>query len=146
MSDATPQPSTPDPRGSPNPAVHPSTKERLDQGPEMVFDVADDTGITKEDQQEIYREIEHAVQENRIPATPDVLRAHPKKTGVLMPVLTNFLALLFIAAAIFGFIRYFGRREAQAATSAGAFSSAEGQLIEQVKKERQGGTANQAGD
>jgi len=97
-------------------------------GTDIVFD--EDSGISKEDQKDILREIEKAASENKLTAGPEAFQLHAQRRGVFMPMLVNLLAVGGLVLYYF-----FQRGETTLKEEALTVTSAEGKLIEQLKKE-----------
>jgi DNA repair exonuclease SbcCD ATPase subunit len=108
------------------------TQENL-EGEEFVLD--ESSGISKEDQQEILREIEKVSQESRISVTPETMAIKAVKKGFLFPLLVNVLFVVLLAGGGFTLYTLFQRGETVLMEEGGAIASAEGKLIEELKKE-----------
>ncbi len=102
-------------------------------GTDMVFD--EDSGISKEDQKDILREIEQAASENKLSAGPQAFVLHAQRKGVFMPMLVNLLAVALLAVGGLVLYYFFQRGETILKEEALTITSAEGKLIEQLKKE-----------
>ena len=100
---------------------------------EFAFDP--DSGISQQEQKEIRREIEQVATGSRIQVSPEVFAVKAAKRGVLFPILVNVLAFVVLAAGLALFYFLFQRGETQAARGDTATITAEGKLIEEVKKE-----------
>ncbi len=100
---------------------------------EIAFDP--DSGISREDQKEILQEIDGIATQNRMKVTPDLFRVHAVKRGVLFPLVVIAAAVLASGLGVLTFYILFQQGETQLATEQGAAITAEGKLIEQVKKE-----------
>jgi hypothetical protein len=99
----------------------------------IVFD--ESSGISKEDQKEVLQEIEKAASRNKLAAGPQAFVLKAQKRGILMPLLVNLLGL-FLLAAGGGVLYYFYQRgETTLKAEAAVITSAEGKLIEELKKE-----------
>jgi hypothetical protein len=103
------------------------------EGEEFVLD--EDSGISKEDQREILREIETAVQESRISVTPETMAVRAGKKGFLFPLLVNILFIVLLAGGGFALYYLFQRGETVLMEEGGAIASAEGKLLEELRKE-----------
>ena len=68
---------------------------------EFAFDP--ESGISREDQKEILREIEKVAKESRIAVTPEAFAVKAAKRGVLFPVIVNAAAVLALVAGFFVF-------------------------------------------
>ena len=98
---------------------------------EIVFD--EDSGISKEDQKGILQEIEKAASENKLTAGAFVL--HAERKGVFMPMLVNLVAVALLAVGGLVLYYFFQRGETTLKEETLTITSAEGKLIEQLKKE-----------
>jgi hypothetical protein len=102
-------------------------------GDGIVFD--EDSGISKEDQQDILSQIDQVVRDNRIKVSPETLKIRAQKRGTLFPLAVNIASVLLLAAGGFGFYLLFQQGESGLREEARTFASAEGRLIEELKKE-----------
>jgi len=92
-------------------------------------------GISEEDKQEIYENIDRVVENNRIPVTEELLTLKPKKKGAAFPVTINIIAIVAVAAAFFVSNTFFEQRREALSLETEQYLSTEGKLIEQLKKE-----------
>ena len=97
-----------------------------------------EAGISKEDQKDVLQEIENVVTKNRIVTTPEDFIVKANKRGVLFPVLVviSAVAALGIGGSAFYFL--FQRGESQIKRGAVGTITAEGQLIQAVRREANG--------
>jgi hypothetical protein len=102
-------------------------------GTDIVFD--EDSGISKEDQKDILQEIEQAASENKFSAGPQAFVLHAQRKGVFMPMLVNLLAVALLAVGGLVLYYFFQRGETTLKEETVGITSAEGKLIEQLKKE-----------
>ena len=93
------------------------------------------SSISEEDRREIMADIEEVVKENRITVTEDLFRIKPRKNGVLLPTMINLMAVAAVGAAFFFSARLFEARQENMNLEVTAVASAEGRLIEELKKE-----------
>ncbi|HET6450521.1 MAG TPA: hypothetical protein VFI08_04380 [Spirochaetia bacterium] len=100
---------------------------------EFAFDP--DSGITREEQQEIRQEIEKAAGASRMTVTPEMFAVKAAKRGVLFVVLVNVAAVICLAAGLGVLYYLFQRGETQAASGETTTITAEGKLLAEVKKE-----------
>jgi len=100
---------------------------------EFAFDP--DSGISREDQKEILQEIEKVATQSRISVSPDVFVVKAAKKGVLFPIIVNAAAIAALAIGLGTFWFLFQRGETQLAKEAAGGITAEGKLIEELKKE-----------
>jgi hypothetical protein len=99
----------------------------------IVFDK--DSGITKEDQKAIIQEIEKAALQNKITAGPQAFVLKAQKKGILLPLLVNLLAIFLLAAGGLLLYYFYQRGETTLKEESVAITTAEGRLIEELKKE-----------
>jgi hypothetical protein len=99
------------------------------------FEFDESSGISKDDQKEILAEIDHIVTDNRISVTPEVLKIKALKKGSLFPTLVNVFSFVILAAGILTLTLLFKRSEGMILEEAGVLSSAEGKLLQELKKE-----------
>jgi hypothetical protein len=100
---------------------------------EFAFDP--DSGITREEQQEIRQEIEKVATSSRMKVSPEMFVVKAAKQGILFPVLVNVAAIVALAAGLAVLYFFFQRSESQAAREDTTTITAEGKLLEEVKKE-----------
>jgi hypothetical protein len=91
--------------------------------------------ISPEEREQVLKQIETAIAENRAPqrADPGVLQA--EKSGLLFPLLINLAALLLVAAGVLLLFRYFELRKENITLRRSSYLSAEGALIHTLKQE-----------
>jgi hypothetical protein len=99
------------------------------------FSVEDSAGISKDDQKEILGEINRVQEESRIQVTPEAMVIRATRKGFVFPLLVNLFAVLLLAGGGFTLWYLFQRGETVAAGETAAITSAEGRLIEELKKE-----------
>jgi hypothetical protein len=100
---------------------------------EFVFDP--DSGISRDEQREIRQEIERVATKSRIAVTPEMFVVKAAKRGVLFPIVVNAATLVVLAAGLALFYFLFQRGETQASREDTASITAEGKLLQEVKKE-----------
>ena len=100
---------------------------------EFAFDP--ESGITLDEQKEIRREIEKVASSSRMAVRPDQFAVKAAKRGVLFPVVVNVGAILVLAVGLGVLYFLFQRGETQAARQDTQTITAEGKLLEQVKRE-----------
>jgi len=93
------------------------------------------SGISEEDQKDILIQIDKVAQANRINVSPELFTFKSKHKGFIFPLLVNILAALVLVSGLYGFSYFFRREEAQITTGYGAIKTAEGTLIQEVKRE-----------
>ncbi|MDR3333598.1 MAG: hypothetical protein LBT13_01745 [Treponema sp.] len=95
----------------------------------------DDMIINSEDAREIAAQIEELARKNRIVLKSDDLRVIPLKGDVAFPLVVN-LIILGLSAAVLVFIsNMFNQQKAILSHNDTAFSSVEGQLLQQVRQD-----------
>lgn len=92
-------------------------------------------GITAEDRREILKTIEKVATGNRIAASPQALMPRPVHKGFVFPLIVNLIAVTFTAALVFGLSVLFSRRDRSIEAGSTALTSAEGKLIQEVRRE-----------
>ena len=80
---------------------------------EFAFDA--DSGISREEQQEIRQEIEKVATSSRMKVSPEMFVVKAAKQGVLFPVLVNVVAIVALAVGLGVLYFIFQRGESQAA-------------------------------
>ncbi|HTP59953.1 MAG TPA: hypothetical protein VMM82_13610, partial [Spirochaetia bacterium] len=100
---------------------------------EIVFDP--DSGISREEQKEVLQEIDGIATQNRMKVTPDLFTVRAVKRGVLFPLIVIAAAVFASGLGVLTFYLLFQQGETQLTSEQGASITAEGKLIEQVKKE-----------
>ncbi len=103
---------------------------------DLQFD--SEAGISKEDQKDVLQEIENVVTKNRIVTTPEDFIVRADKRGVLFPVLVLVSAVAALGIGVAAFYFLFQRGESQIARGAVGTITAEGQLIQAVRREASG--------
>ena len=108
---------------------------QVEPGSEDEFVLDEQSGISKEDQQEILEEIERVSEESRISVTPETMAIKAAKRGFVFPLLVNIFFILLLAGGGFTLYYFFQRGETVLMEEGSAIASAEGKLIEELKKE-----------
>jgi chromosome segregation ATPase len=103
--------------------------------PDTRFD--DTAGISDADQKEILGEIEKIATESRIQVSDEVFTLHPQRKGAVFPVVINLFFLALLAGGIGALGVIFGAEERSLVQDQVAFTTTEGRLIEELKKESQ---------
>ncbi len=103
----------------------------------MTEDFAFDetSGISREDQKDILSHIEKIATSNRISSDPSVWKVKPRRNGVLMPMAVNLAAVAIIAGGLLILSSTFNRDKTAEQTGTAKLASAEGRLIQELKKE-----------
>jgi hypothetical protein len=110
-----------------NHGVELDASENLD----IVVDLT--VGIAAEEQEEIIASLEAIAGKSRITSAP--LKVTAKKRGILLPLLINIAALLFLAGGLLFLWVYFKQTDAVIRTNSGALDSAEGKLLLEMQNE-----------
>ena len=97
-----------------------------------------ESGISKEDQKDVIQEIENVVTKNRIVTTDEDFIVKANKRGVLFPVLVVISAVVALGIGGLAFYFLFQRGESQIVRGAVGSITAEGQLIQAVRREANG--------
>jgi len=97
-----------------------------------------ESGISKEDQKDVIQEIENVVTKNRIVTTDEDFIVKANKRGVLFPVLVVVSAIVALGIGGSAFYFLFQRGESQIVRGALGTITAEGQLIQAVRREANG--------
>lgn len=107
-------------------------KETEDPQEELL---TQEDSISDEDRREILADIEEVVKKSRISVSEDLFRLKPQKNGFLLPTIINLLAVASVAAGFYFSARFFEARQESMSLEVNAISSAEGRLIEELKRE-----------
>jgi chromosome segregation ATPase len=99
------------------------------------FLIAEESGVSDDDRQDIIRQIDKVVEDNKIPVTSELFKINPKKRGVFFPVLINLIAVAAIAGGFFGASWYFEQKKETLSVESKSFLSPEGRLIAELKRE-----------
>ena len=108
---------------------------QVEPGSEDEFVLDEQSGISKEDQREILEEIKRVSEESRISVTPETMAIKAAKRGFVFPLLVNIFFILLLAGGGFTLYYFFQRGETVLMEEGSAIASAEGKLIEELKKE-----------
>lgn len=92
-------------------------------------------GISEEEQREIHEHIDKVAAENRIEVTPQLFRITAGKSGAVVPITVNVLAVLLIVVGFLGSSRYFQGEEQAVISRAGQSSLVESRLIQELRRE-----------
>ncbi len=88
--------------------------------------------------QEILQHIDLVARSSRILAGPDTWKVKPRKKGFTAPLLVNIFAVAILAAGLFGLWRMFDASESTENIPASAISTAEGRLLQEIRREAEG--------
>jgi hypothetical protein len=102
-------------------------------GQDFVFDKS--SGISEEDQKEILSQIEQISQQSRISTTPTLLTVKANKKGLFFPLIVNIAALAVLAGGFLTLSAFFKQSESELRGGVTGLRSAEGKLIQEIKKE-----------
>ncbi|OHD72018.1 MAG: hypothetical protein A2177_06925 [Spirochaetes bacterium RBG_13_68_11] len=91
--------------------------------------------IREADRTRILEEIEREVSGSRTPVTPELLSFTPRRRGSALPLAVNLAAVAVMAAGIYGAFWLSQQREQAAAAAPATLTTAEGKLLEALKKE-----------
>ena len=91
--------------------------------------------ISPEDRDAIYTQIEEIVRADRVKIDEETFRFTPKKKAAVLPVVVNIVALFVVMISIGGALWYFQNREANITEDRVALASAEGMLLESLRRE-----------
>ncbi len=108
---------------------------KVEPGSEGEFALDEQSGISKEDQQEILEEIEKVSKESRISVTPETMAIKAAKRGFVFPLLVNIFFIVLLAGGGFTLYYFFQRGKTVLMEGGSAIASAEGKLIKELKKE-----------
>ena len=108
---------------------------QVEPGSEDEFVLDEQSGISKEDQREILEEIKRVSEESRISVTPETMAIKAAKRGFAFPLLVNIFFIVLLAGGGFTLYYFFQRGETVLMEEGSAIASAEGMLIEELKKE-----------
>lgn len=112
-----------------------SNKSLLQKAIQMGAASDQSAGISPEDREEIAAQIEELTRKNRIDVGAERFVLKPLKHGFILPLVVNILALGGTGGALWGISALFGEREAELYRTGVALSSAEGKLIQELKRD-----------
>lgn len=92
-------------------------------------------GFTEEERREILEQIDEISRKSAIRLGKDSFDFQAKRRGFLFPLAVNILAIIAMAAAVLYANRVFQAREAELSAEAQSYLSAEGKLLEELKRE-----------
>ncbi|MFP4432136.1 MAG: hypothetical protein ACLFPV_12870 [Spirochaetaceae bacterium] len=99
------------------------------------FDFSDESGISEEDRKEISERIEAVARESRIEVTPALFSFKGTRKAATLPILANVVGLVLIVFGVLGAYYAFEQREAEISSSQGTFTTAEGRLIAELRRQ-----------
>ncbi|PKL24188.1 MAG: hypothetical protein CVV47_10585 [Spirochaetae bacterium HGW-Spirochaetae-3] len=103
---------------------------------DFTFDAA--SGISAEDQKVILLHIDRVSRSSRILAGPDTWKVKPRKRGIALPLVVNLAGLLILAGGLYGITLVFRTSGEATASGSELLSSAEGRLLQEIKREAEG--------
>ncbi|MCL2270236.1 MAG: hypothetical protein FWC24_02720 [Treponema sp.] len=117
------------------------TNETVTNEETMVFDAG--CGISEDEQQEIYSQINSIAEKNRMalsgaaddPNKKKKKRFKAKKSGGLFPVMVNIIAILALAGGGYALYIFQGKTDAEVREGTMVYNSAERALIEEIRRE-----------
>lgn len=109
------------------------TKHRQDQGRSHLID--DESGISVEEQEKIISHMEMMIASKRLKIDDNTFNFKPKRSSARLPLFINIIALIFAAGGAYGLFQLFNRQEASIVTDSASITTAEGKLIETLKRE-----------
>ncbi|MEJ5190010.1 MAG: hypothetical protein WHT84_12415, partial [Breznakiellaceae bacterium] len=96
------------------------------------------TGISPEDRAEIISQIEKITQQNRQRFDTSSFLVKAQKQGFVFPLVVNMLIIGTTAFGLYGLNMLFSQRTTEIQQTGTVLSSAEGKLIQEIKKEAEG--------
>jgi len=115
-------------------STFPSTGPSKTTGPRNTLPVEIE-GFTEEERQEITSQIDQIARSSSMGRANVFEQLKPEKKGTVFPLVVNLLALVIIAAGVYLSYYYFNQRLEQLNVEANAIQSAEGQILEEVKRD-----------
>jgi len=95
-------------------------------------------GISREDRDEILLHIDEVAKKARILPGPDSWRVRPRRRGFGLPLVVNLAGLAVLGLGLFALGRAFSPEAASSVMAEASLSSAEGQLLREIKREAEG--------
>lgn len=96
------------------------------------------TGISPEDRAEIVSQIEKITKQHRRTFEASAFTVKAQKYGLLFPLFVNIFILGATALALYGLSQFFSQKTTEIQRTGTVLSSAEGKLIQEIKKEAEG--------
>jgi len=96
---------------------------------------AADSGISLKEREEILAQIEEAVAKTRTPAGDQDLSYRSERSGALLPIVLNAIAILVIAAGALLFSWFFDRSEQSLTSGSAPVLTAESKVVGTIKRE-----------
>ena len=108
---------------------------QIEQDPQEELLITEEGGFSEDDKQDIERQIDRLVEENKTPITDKLFAIHPEKKGFFFPLTVNIVALAAIVGGFFLVSWYFEQKKETLSLAAQSYLSAEGRLIAELKRE-----------
>jgi hypothetical protein len=105
------------------------------QQTEQDFPFSDDSSISEEDRKDIVQQIDAVARENKIQVNPELFQVQAGSGGGFFPLLVNGIGLVVLVGGLAAGITLFRQSEQNLASARGTFKTAEGRLIEEVRKQ-----------
>ncbi len=99
------------------------------------LDLAGTEGISKEDQEDIRSQIEEVAAKNRISISPELFSYRALKKGSVFPIVINLIAIMVLGGGLTLMAYLFGRSENRITGQDAKITSAEGEILQEVKRE-----------
>ena len=99
------------------------------------FSFDPESGISEEDRKEIAERIEAVSRESRIEVSPALFEFKGSKRAATLPLLANLVGLVLIVLGVLAAYYAFQQREAEISSSQGTFTTAEGRLIAELRRQ-----------
>ncbi|MFW6212324.1 MAG: hypothetical protein ACOC8L_05445 [Spirochaetota bacterium] len=92
-------------------------------------------GISEEERREVAAQIERIAEQSRIERSPELFRFKGSRKSGALPLAANLIGLILMAGGVLGGYHLFQQQEAEIAESTGTFSTAEGRLIAEIRRQ-----------
>lgn len=106
-----------------------------DSGTLSLDEMSENLSLSDEDREEILKDIEKVVTDSRISVSTEMYSISPLKNGSVFPVLINLFAIASVAAVFFVSTFLFENTKADLNLESMSYMSAEGKLLEELKKD-----------
>jgi hypothetical protein len=93
--------------------------------------------ISADDREEVSRQINDVMARNKIDIQPGTFKYRSQKSGAALPLLMNLLVAALLAGGVYFLIHLFEQKEQSLTTNHAAVESAEGMVIETLKRDAQ---------
>jgi hypothetical protein len=101
------------------------------------FQIEGGGDISADDRAEVSGRINAIIARNKIDIQPNTFKYKPRKSGAALPLLMNLLVAVLLAAGVYFLIHLFEQTEESLTTSRLTVESAEGKVIETLKRDAQ---------